>query len=65
MKTLNVQEMENVEGGRFWGWVCGPTRDTRLTGGACIRQCTYYIFGSGVWTESRSCSNLPGRYGRS
>lgn len=25
MKTLNLQQMEMIEGGKFWGWEQGPT----------------------------------------
>jgi len=63
MKTLNLQQMEGVEGGRFWGWECSGEINNPVTG-QCMRECTYYILGNPAWSSTRFCSNLPGRYGR-
>ena len=63
MKELNLQQLENFEGGRFWGWSCGPSY---TIGGNCFRNCNYYIFGHLTnWGNNgpRGCDNLPGRYG--
>ena len=62
MKTLSLQQMENVEGGRFWGWVCNA--EINFPNGGCYRECTYYVLWKPILVEQlRSCSNLPGRYG--
>lgn len=54
MKELNVNQLENLEGGRFWGTECG---DWGHIGGGCyVRTCTYDVF----WIEVTSWQEFQG-----
>lgn len=62
MKKMNENQLRNHEGGRFWGWSCGPSYT--IEPGSCYRNCTYFTAWISNGTNPRTCSNLPGRYGR-
>lgn len=41
MKELNVNQLENLEGGRFWGETCSTGS---IGGGQCVTSCKYQMF---------------------
>ena len=41
MKELNVNQLENLEGGKFWGWTCS---DEYYIGGTCYQTCQHQVF---------------------
>lgn len=42
MKELNVNQLENLEAGKFWGKSCGDSWS--LEAGSCFRSCSYSVF---------------------
>ncbi|WP_158838327.1 hypothetical protein [Polaribacter sp. L3A8] len=42
MKELNVNQLENLEGGKFIGKSCGGGGS--IGGGKCVRTCKYQVF---------------------
>ncbi len=40
MKKLELNQMENLEGGKFWGW--GPARCGTCSGGVQLCTSNYY-----------------------
>ena len=62
MKTLNLQEMENVEGGgKFFGWSCSP-EFCLPNGGGSYRSCTYRAFWLRVYSNVFAAGSYPGNY---
>jgi hypothetical protein len=55
MKKLELNQMENLEGGKFWGW--GPITWGECSGGIQIGQQTYYVLWMPVdnGIQTRSC----------
>lgn len=53
MKELNVNQLENLEGGKFWGKTCGKTFE--LEEGSCYRVCTKFRFWIGFGTNVETC----------
>lgn len=54
MKELNVNQLENLEAGKFWGTDCGQWG---YLGGDCwVRTCTYDVF----WVEVDSWQEYAG-----
>jgi hypothetical protein len=50
MKELNVNQLENLEGGRkFWGTQCGTSYS--IEEGSCYQNCTHYVFWINNGTE--------------
>ena len=41
MKELNVNQLENLEAGKFWGETCGKTYEIA---GRCYQNCKYQVF---------------------
>jgi hypothetical protein len=54
MKKMNENQMKNLEGGKFWGWSCGPAWYTPT--GECYQTCTHYI----LWMENGTDTNHCG-----
>jgi hypothetical protein len=42
MKKMNENQLQNLEGGKFWGWSCG--RSYSIEPGSCYQNCTHYVF---------------------
>jgi hypothetical protein len=57
MKKMNENQLQNLEGGKFWGWSCGPQF---TLGGQCYRTCTYRILGFKNVEGQYGCDDLPG-----
>jgi hypothetical protein len=55
MKKLELNQMEGLEGGKFWGW--GPITWGECSGGIQIGQQTYYVLWMPVdnGIQTRSC----------
>jgi len=53
MKKMNENQLRNLEGGKFWGWDCGP--EITLYDGSCIQTCTHYVFWIKNGTETTGC----------
>lgn len=55
MKKLELNQMENLEGGKFWGW--GETRWSDCVDGYQLGTTTYYMLWMNVDSDvsSRAC----------
>lgn len=42
MKKMNENQLQNLEGGKFWGWSCGSSYS--IEPGSCYQNCTHYVF---------------------
>lgn len=49
MKKMNENQLRNLEGGKFWGWDCGPSYS--IEPGSCYQNCTHYVFWFNNGTE--------------
>jgi hypothetical protein len=60
MKKINENQLEKLEGGRFWGWSCGSSYS--IEQGSCYRTCVYRAFWTAVpsTTTVVTCGNEPG-----
>ena len=46
MKKMSENQLQNLEGGKFWGWSCGASYS--IEPGSCYQNCTHYVF----WFEN-------------
>lgn len=42
MKKMNENQLQNLEGGKFWGKTCGP--EIHFPNGDCTQYCVFFAF---------------------
>lgn len=55
MKKMNENQLQNLEGGKFWGSDCGP--QINFPDGTCFTYCVSYAFWIRISEGFKSCGS--------